>query len=74
MALPTGEGVLGGEHCLNQPLNRWARRMARIEGAHANAVLVVSPYRGQPAVHDLLKDRKEGTDADIAGKPPMAAR
>jgi class 3 adenylate cyclase len=35
MGLLTGEGVLGGEHYLNQPLNRCARLMAAGQGGQA---------------------------------------
>ena len=45
MGLLTGEGVLGGEHYLNQPLNRCARLMA---AGHGGQTLVSGPQAPGP--------------------------
>jgi class 3 adenylate cyclase len=51
IGLLTDEGVLGGEHYLNQPLNRCARLMA---AAHGGQALVSGAT--ELLVHDYLPD------------------
>ena len=69
MGLLTDEGVLGGEHYLNQPLNRCARLMA---AGHGGQVLV-SGATEQLVRDDLpegcaLVDLGEHRLRDLAGR------